>query len=28
MNFGLSLLDKVGVTLDSVGDSTGRVTDL
>lgn len=28
MNLGLSLLDKVGVTLESVGDSTGRLTDL
>ena len=26
MNLGLSLLDKVGVELDSVGDSTGRLT--
>lgn len=28
MNLGLSLLDKVGVTLDKIGDSTGRLTDL
>lgn len=28
MNLGLSLLDKVGVELDSVGDSTGRLADL
>ncbi len=28
MNFGLSLLDKVGVHLDSLGDSTGRLSDL
>ncbi|MBM3779116.1 MAG: DUF1552 domain-containing protein [Acidimicrobiia bacterium] len=28
MNFGLSLLDKVGVHLEGIGDSTGRVTDL
>jgi len=26
MNLGLSLLDKIGVELDSVGDSTGRLT--
>jgi hypothetical protein len=25
MNFGLTLLDKVGVHLDAVGDSTGRL---
>ena len=25
MNLGLSLLDKVGIELDAVGDSTGRV---
>jgi hypothetical protein len=28
MNLGLSLLDKVGVELDSLGDSTGRLADL
>ena len=28
MNVGLSLLDKVGVELDSLGDSTGRCVDL
>jgi hypothetical protein len=28
MNFGLSVLDKAGVHLDQIGDSTGRVTDL
>jgi len=28
MNFGLSLLDKIGVELESVGDSTGRLADL
>jgi hypothetical protein len=28
MNFGLSLLDKVNVELESVGDSTGRLADL
>jgi hypothetical protein len=28
MNFGLSLLDKVGVELKSLADSTGRLTDL
>ena len=28
MNLGLSLLDKVGVELDRVGDSTGRLADL
>jgi hypothetical protein len=28
MNLGLSLLDKVGVELESVGDSTGRLVDL
>ena len=28
MNLGLTLLDKVGVELDSIGDSTGRLTDL
>jgi hypothetical protein len=28
MNFGLSLLDKVGVELKQLGDSTGRLTDL
>ena len=28
MNLGLSLLDKVGVELDSIGDSTGRLTDI
>jgi len=28
MNMGLSLLDKVGVHLDSLSDSTGRLTDL
>ena len=28
MNFGLSLLEKVGVELESIGDSTGRLADL
>ena len=28
MNLGLTLLDKVGVELGSIGDSTGRLTDL
>jgi hypothetical protein len=28
MNLGLSLLDKVGVSLDRLGDSTGHLTDL
>ena len=28
MNAGLTLLDKVGVHLDSIGDSTGRLSDL
>ena len=28
MNLGLTLLDKVGVELDGIGDSTGRLTDL
>lgn len=28
MNLGLSLLDKVGVELESIGDSTGRIADL
>ena len=28
MNFGVSLLDKVGVELDKIGDSTGRLVDL
>ena len=28
MNFGLTLLDKLGVHLDQIGDSTGRVADL
>lgn len=28
MNLGLSLLDKVGVELETIGDSTGRLTDL
>ena len=28
MNFGLSMLDRAGVPLDRIGDSTGRVTDL
>ena len=28
MNLGLTLLDKVGVELQSLGDSTGRLTDL
>ena len=28
MNAGLSLLDKVGVEVDKIGDSTGRLTDL
>ena len=28
MNLGLSLLDKVGVELESIGDSTGRLADL
>ena len=28
MNFGLSLLDKVGVELKSLGDSTGRLVGL
>jgi hypothetical protein len=28
MNLGLSLLDKVGVELPSVGDSTGRLVEL
>jgi hypothetical protein len=28
MNLGLTLLDKVGVTLDKISDSTGRLTDL
>ncbi len=28
MNLGLSLLDKVGVELKSIGDSTGRIVDL
>ena len=28
MNLGLSMLDKVGVHLESLGDSTGRLTDL
>ena len=28
MNFGLSLLDKVGVELENIGDSTGRLADL
>jgi hypothetical protein len=28
MNLGLSLLDKVGVELESVGDSTGRLVGL
>jgi hypothetical protein len=28
MNLGLSLLDKVGVEIDKVGDSTGRLADL
>jgi uncharacterized protein DUF1552 len=28
MNVGLSLLDKIGLELPSVGDSTGRITDL
>ena len=28
MNFGLTMLDRAGVSLDRIGDSTGRVTDL
>ncbi len=28
MNFTLSMLDRAGVPLDRIGDSTGRVTDL
>jgi hypothetical protein len=28
MNAGLTLLDKVGVELDKIGDSTGRLTEL
>ena len=28
MNLGLSLLDKVGAGVDSIGDSTGRLTDI
>ncbi|MBM3777501.1 MAG: DUF1552 domain-containing protein [Acidimicrobiia bacterium] len=28
MNLGLSMLDKVGVKVDEIGDSTGRLTDL
>lgn len=28
MNLGLSLLEKVGVEVDSIGDSTGRLTDI
>lgn len=28
MNLGLSVLDKVGVELESIGDSTGRITDI
>ena len=28
MNAGLTLLDKIGVNVDSIGDSTGRLTDL
>jgi hypothetical protein len=28
MNFGLSLLDKIGVHIDTLGDSTGRLADL
>jgi hypothetical protein len=28
MNLGLTMLDKVGIELDKVGDSTGRLADL
>ena len=28
MNLGLTLLDKVGVHVDKIADSTGRLTDL
>ncbi len=28
MNLGLTLLDKVGVHLDRISDSTGRLSDL
>lgn len=28
MNFGLTLLDKIGVELESIGDSTGRLVDV
>ena len=28
MNFGITLLQKVGVTVDRIGDSTGPLTDL
>jgi len=28
MNLGLTLLDKVGVTVEALGDSTGRLTGL
>ena len=28
MNAGLTLLDKIGVNVEKIGDSTGRLTDL